>query len=298
MDKAHEFLNGFLSYLAVEKGLAKNTLESYGRDLRKFFGFLESVNLMEVQRVGHRHLTAYLAWLRDEGLSTKTAARSLSALKTFYRFLLSEGLAFQDPTANLDSPKAWARLPSVLSFEEVERLLGAPSLSTPWGLRDRAMLEFLYATGVRVSELVSVAVADLNLEVGYVRLLGKGGKERIVPLGTAATKALKEYLSRVRPLLARGSSSPYLFLGRSRDKLTRQGFWKIIKRYARETGIKRRVTPHSLRHSFATHLLEHGADLRSVQMMLGHADISTTQIYTHVSRARLKAIYDRHHPRA
>jgi len=298
MDKAHEFLNDFLSYLAVEKGLAKNTLDSYGRDLRKFFGFMESVNLMEVQRVGHRHLTAYLAWLRDEGLSPKSVARSLSALKTFYRFLLSEGLAFQDPTANLDSPKAWARLPSVLSFEEVERLLGAPSLSTPWGLRDHAMLEFLYATGVRVSELVSVAVADLNLEVGYVRLLGKGGKERIVPLGTAATKALKEYLTRVRPLLARGSSSPYLFLGRSRDKLTRQGFWKIIKRYARETGIERRVTPHSLRHSFATHLLEHGADLRSVQMMLGHADISTTQIYTHVSRARLKAIYDRYHPRA
>lgn len=296
-----ELMREFLSYLVVEKGLARNTIESYGRDIKRFFAFLEGRDIRDISALGgvdQELLALYLSSLREEGLSTRSIRRALSVIRGLYRFLLIEGLTSKDPTPPIETPKAWFRLPGTITQEEVERLLMTPSPSTPLGIRDLAMLEFLYATGARVSEIVSVGVADLNLEVGYVRLLGKGRRERIVPIGTSAARVLKEYLSHSRPRLAKSRALPHLFLGRRGRPLTRQGFWKVIKFYAKKAGIEKRVTPHTLRHSFATHLLEHGADLRSVQAMLGHTDISTTQIYTHVSRARLKAIYDRHHPRA
>jgi integrase/recombinase XerD len=290
-------IDRFLEHLVVERGLAQNSLDAYRRDLARYAGYLKSQR-KQVTGLDRAEVPRYLLVLREAGLSPRSVARHLSAIRQFHRFLVREGHATEDPTAHLESPRPWRRLPTVLSSQEVERLLTPREATTPQALRDRAMLEVLYASGLRVSELVGLRLADLDLTVGIVRVLGKGNKERLVPLGDVAGASLRAYLSHGRPRLEKRRGSPHLFLGRHGGGLTRQMFWQLLKRYVRDAGITKRVTPHTLRHSFATHLLERGADLRSVQMMLGHADIGTTQIYTHLSRAHLKAIYDKHHPRA
>jgi len=291
------YIDRFLEHLVVERGLAQNSLEAYRRDLARYAGYLTG-RRRQITALDRAEVPRYLLILREAGLSPRSVARHLSAIRQFHRFLVREGHATEDPTAHLESPRPWRRLPTVLSSEEVERLLAPRDATSPLQYRDGAMLEVLYASGLRVSELVGLRLADLDLTVGIIRVVGKGDKERLVPLGDAAVTSLRAYLTHGRPRLERRRASPHLFLGRHGRKLTRQMFWRLLKRYVGAAGIAKRVTPHTLRHSFATHLLEHGADLRSVQMMLGHADIATTQIYTHLSRAHLKAIYDKHHPRA
>jgi integrase/recombinase XerD len=298
MNDLTSHLEEFLTAMVVERGMADNTGAAYARDLHKYLAFLQGKGIANPTEVALTHLQEFLGSLRKAGLSSRSVARVTSTLRTFHRFLASQGYVRSDPTSLLRSPRLSRHLPSVLSPEEVDRLLGAPKVSTPIGLRDKAMLEFLYATGLRVSELLNLALTHVDLTVGFVRCLGKGAKERVVPVGASASHWVKAYLAEGRPALAKGGGTPFLFLGRRGRRLTRQAFWKGIKAYARRVGIRKQVTPHTLRHSFATHLLERGADLRSVQLMLGHADISTTQIYTHVSRARLQEIYDRFHPRS
>jgi integrase/recombinase XerD len=290
-------LDRFLEQLVVERGLAQNSLEAYRRDLTRYLGHLAARGLA-VATLDRTEVPRYLLHLRESGLGSSSVTRHLSAIRQFHRFLLREGLAAADPTAHVDSPRPWRRLPAVLSLDEVDRLLSAAVTATPQGLRDRAMLELMYSSGLRVSELIGVRLADLDFAVGVVRVVGKGNKERLVPVGDVALERLRVYLVEGRPRLERRGPNPFLFLGRHGGSLTRQRFWQMIKRQTAAAGIGKSVTPHALRHSFATHLLERGADLRAVQLMLGHADIGTTQIYTHVSRARLKAIYDQHHPRA
>ncbi len=292
-----ELVERFLNYLSVERGLAQNTLLSYGSDLRKYIAFLRKSHILTLGKTTKHEVMTYLLELKDKGLAPTTVARSLVSLKVFYRFLAQEGYLAADPTMNLESPKVWSRLPQTLSLREVETLLGKPDREDSLGLRDRAALELLYATGVRVSELIHLKMADINLEVGYLRCLGKGKKERIVPLGSHAREALKSYLDKGRERLVREKDTKELFVNRFGNPLSRQGFWKMLKKYVKWAGFEKRVTPHILRHSFATHLLERGADLRSVQEMLGHSDISTTQIYTHVDRGRLKEIHRKYHPR-
>ena len=289
-------LDRFLEHLVVERGLAQNSLDAYRRDLTRYAGHVRDRKLA-LTALDRTVIPRYLLALREAGLNPRSVARHLSAIRQFHRFLVREGLAAEDPTAHLESPRPWRRLPGVLSGEEVERLLTPRPLTTPQAVRDRAMLEVLYASGLRVSELVGLRLSDLDLHVGVVHVLGKGNKERLVPLGDAAMESLRTYLAQGRPRLEKGRASPHLFLGRHGHGLTRQMFWILLGRYVRAAGITKRVTPHTLRHSFATHLLERGADLRIVQLMLGHADIGTTQIYTHVSRARLKAIHAKYHPR-
>ncbi len=293
----NNLIQEFINYLSVERGLATNTLESYGRDLRQYYQYLGGDNV-DPDAVSRTTIINYLMFLQKQGKATATIARRLAALKAFYQFLVREKRIKTDPTANLESPKLEKRLPRVLTVGEVERLLAQPDPSHPAGLRDRAMLELLYATGIRVSELVSLNLADVNLETGYIRCIGKGSKERIVPLGSLAIHWVQEYLQSGRPKLVKDRQEPALFVNHHGYRLTRQGFWKIVKKYAHDARIDKEITPHTLRHSFATHLLENGADLRSVQEMLGHADISTTQIYTHVTKGRLKEVYARTHPRA
>jgi len=287
----------YLDYLGVERGLAANTLESYGRDLRQFSAYIKSRNASfgELDRLD---ILTYLDGIKKQGKSTATVSRSLASIRSFFKFLSHEGKISTDPAAELDSPKVEKKLPSVLSLQDVEALLYKPDNTTPGGIRDRAMFEVLYATGIRVTELVSLTMSDVNLEAGFIKCLGKGNKERIVPLGSVAIKALHTYLTTGRTKLVRSREVRSLFVNHHGRQLTRQGFWKLLKKYARESGIDANITPHTLRHSFATHLLENGADLRSVQEMLGHADISTTQIYTHVTKTRLREIYDKAHPRA
>lgn len=286
----------FINHLRVEKGLADNSIQSYSRDLVRFFEFLHARKLSPLH-ARQDDIMDYMATLQA-AMSVRSCARNLSALKMFFRFLVSDGKIKSSPVRLIGAAKLPQRLPGVLSRQEVDLLLLQPDASNHRGQRDKAMLEVLYATGVRVSELVGLKISNVNLEAGYVRMVGKGLKERIVPMGSVALEALKRYLSEGRPRLLRNKSSTYLFLNSRGGPITRQGFWKIIKKYGRSAGIKKEITPHKLRHSFATHLLEGGADLRSVQVMLGHADISTTQIYTHVTRERLKQIHERYHPRA
>lgn len=290
----HEFIN----YLSVERGLAMNTLESYGRDLRQYSQYLSGGDDSALDSVSRATILNYLMHLQTQGKATATIARRLAALKAFYQFLMREKRIVQDPTANLESPKLEKRLPKVLSVHEVERLLAQPDPGQSAGIRDRAMLELLYATGIRVSELVSLDVTDVNLEMGYIKCAGKGSKERIVPLGSLAIASCRDYLGPARVRLVKDREETALFVNHHGHRLTRQGFWKIVKKYTDDAKIDKEITPHTLRHSFATHLLENGADLRSVQEMLGHADISTTQIYTQVTRGRLKEVYARTHPRA
>ena len=290
------YLPIFLDYLAVEKGLARNSLASYGSDLRHFGHWLndQSIDLDRVERI---HIVKYFQSLRGAGISARSVARALAAIRGLFRFLVAERHLKADPTENLENPKLWSTLPkSILPFE-VEALLAAPDRTTPEGLRDAAMLELLYATGLRVSELIRVRLDDVVMDAGFLRTMGKGSKERIVPFGDTAKAAIVAYIEGGRPEFDK-HADPHLFLSRRGRPMTRQSFWMKIVRYAREAGIQSHISPHVLRHSFATHLLENGADLRSVQMMLGHADISTTQIYTHVSRARLQRMYEQFHPRA
>ncbi|HET7852926.1 MAG TPA: site-specific tyrosine recombinase XerD [Candidatus Methylomirabilis sp.] len=303
MRELQAYVDEFLNVMTVERGVADNTLTAYSRDLQRYLAFLQKTGDRGLEtgdwsKVSLSHLQAFLVSLRDSGLAPTSVARAISALRSFHRFLAAEGYVRSDPTSLLRVPRVSRRLPSVLSADEVERLLTAPDVSKPRGLRDKAMLELLYATGLRVSELLSAPLTALDPTVGFIRCLGKGAKERIVPVGSSALQWLKEYLTRGRPSLAAEKETPFLFLGRGGRRLTRQAFWKSIRSYGGKAGILKRITPHTLRHSFATHLLERGADLRSVQMMLGHADISTTQIYTHVSRARLREIHERFHPRS
>jgi len=293
----NNLIHEFITYLSVERGLALNTLESYGRDLRQYSQYLQE-DKADLDAVSRTTIINYLTFLQKQGKATATIARRLAALKAFYQFLVREKRIQTDPTANLESPRLEKRLPRVLSVAEVERLLAQPDPSQPAGSRDRAMLELLYATGIRVSELVSLNVSDVNLETGYIRCSGKGSKERIVPLGSLAIASVREYLENGRRKLVKDRDEQALFVNHHGHRLTRQGFWKIVKKYAEDARIDKEITPHTLRHSFATHLLENGADLRSVQEMLGHADISTTQIYTHVTKGRLKEVYARSHPRA
>lgn len=290
-------IDEFIDYLGSEKGLAVNTLESYGRDLKQYQDYLRSDGA-SIQAVSRAKVIDYLLYLQKQGKATATIARRLAALRAFYQFLVREKRLDHDPTADLESPKLERRLPSVLTVKEVETLLKQPSPNDPAGLRDRAMLELLYATGIRVSELISLDVSNVDLAMQFLRCTGKGSKERIIPVGSIATKAVREYITLGRPKLVPDQNESALFVNHHGKRLTRQGFWKIVKKYAAKARINKDITPHTLRHSFATHLLENGADLRSVQEMLGHADISTTQVYTHLTKGRLKEVYSRAHPRA
>jgi integrase/recombinase XerD len=288
----------FLTHVKVEKGLSINTVSAYQRDLAKFNVFAEKRKLI-LDGVNRDNLVDFLAGLYREKLESRTVARHLVTLRNFFRFAQVQELITTDPSLNLESPKIRRTLPGYLRLEEVERLLAQPDAKTAAGLRDRAMLEVLYSTGLRVSELIGLRVTDLDAKVGCIRCIGKGDKERIVPAGRKALAMVEKYLREARPkLLGKGVSSQALFVNRRGGSLSRVGVWKILSAYGRRAGLRVALTPHMLRHSFATHLLERGADLRSVQLMLGHADISTTQIYTHVVEERLKQIYKAHHPRA
>jgi integrase/recombinase XerD len=285
----------FINYLRVERGLADNTIQSYSRDLNRFFQFLEARDLSPLI-TSQDQIMEYVG-LIGRGLSARSVARNISTIKTFFRFLAAEGKIKSSPARLLETPRLARRLPKILNQGEVERLISQPDSSNAMGQRDRAMLELLYATGLRVSELVGLKVLGVNLEAGYVRILGKGSKERAVPIGEKAAEAVKEYLTNGRLQLAKRTNTATLFLNSRGCPLTRQGFWKIIKKHGKKAAINKKITPHGIRHSFASHLLEAGADLRSVQVMLGHADIATTQIYTHVTRERLKELHEKCHPR-
>ena len=290
-------ISAFLDYLRVEKGLAANTVEAYARDLAKFSRFLEKKR-WSLEETGPVEIRELLSGLNRQQLESRTIARQIVTLRHFFRYLRRENLITSNPTENLESPRIWSVLPKYLSPGEVEALLAQPPADAPRGLRDRAILEMLYGTGLRVSELISLRMADVHLDAGYVRALGKGNKQRIVPAGQMAVSAVEKYLAGARGKLLGAHASGYLFISRLGGKLTRQAVWLLLSRYGRSAGLRQRITPHLLRHSFATHMLARGADLRSLQMMLGHADVTTTQIYTHVVTERLQEIYQRYHPRA
>jgi integrase/recombinase XerD len=291
----------FLNYLRVEKGLSQNTILAYGRDLRKFTVFLDNRRKQKVDAIDRTDIVDFLSSLYRDKLDSRSVARYLVSLRSFFKYALMEEWVRVDPTENLESPKIRQSLPMYLRADEVERLLAAPDVNTPIGLRDRAMIEVLYSTGLRVSELLNLRVSDLDVRMGCIRCIGKGDKERLIPIGRKAIAAVEQYVARSRSKFVQSNSlaqNQLLFLTRDGRKLSRISIWKILHNYGVKLRLRGRLTPHTLRHSFATHLLERGADLRSVQLMLGHADISTTQIYTHVVEDRLKQIYKAHHPRA
>ncbi len=296
-DHLDECIERYLAYLTVEKGLAPNTQEAYGRDLMRFAAFFRDAGFRHFAAADPAAVLKYLIDLRRQGLEPRSRARHLVSLRGFFRFLLNEKIIPGDPTRLIDLPKSGRHLPGVIPVEEIRRLLGAPDREQSRGQRDAAMLELLYAAGLRVSELVALDLKHLNLEAGFVRVRGKGSKERIVPIGRQAQTALRSYLETGRPQLMKQRVGSHVFVARQGRPMTRQGFWKLVKKYARQAGIRADISPHTLRHSFASHLLEGGADLRAVQIMLGHADIATTQIYTHVTTERLKAVHRRYHPR-
>ena len=283
----------FLKYIKAELGLSRNTASSYDEDLKNFFGYLKRNNISSPRR---QDITAYLLELKRQGFSPSTISRRLSAVKGYFRYMLNEGLIKANPTAGMKSPRKWAEIPGALSSADVNSLLSAPDTKKKAGMRDAAILELLYATGMRISEVCGLKTADVNFDAGFLRCMGKGSKERIIPVGGKALESIKLYMEKARAHYARGGARE-LFITRLGGKFTRQGLWKIVKKHALKAGIRENMTPHMLRHSFATHLLERGADLRSVQEMLGHSSISTTQIYTHVNGARLKKIHSRFHPR-
>jgi integrase/recombinase XerD len=291
-------IRSFLSYLRVEKALSQNTIDAYRRDLEKFSEFAMERGLEKAPQVKRADVVDFLASLYLRKLDARSVARHLVSLRQFFRFLLSEELIPEDPVVTVESPKFRKSLPQFLSVEEVDLLLAQPDVSSALGLRDKAMIELLYSAGLRVSELCNLAVDDLHVDAGSLRCIGKGNKERLVPVGKRALAVLQLYIKKARPEILGEHTSKYLFIIRKGNKLDRIAFWKNLALYGRKAGLRKALTPHMLRHSFATHLLDRGADLRSVQMMLGHSDISTTQIYTHVVEERLKQVYKAHHPRA
>ena len=292
---ANPLIEQFTNFLSLERGLSVNTVSAYRCDLTAFVDHLAGrTDLSKIQR---HDIIQYLMRLKARGLKPASLARKLVAIKVWFRFLASERLIPQDPTSVLETPRTWKTLPDVLSVEEVSRLLAQPNGRKTRGIRDRALLELLYATGMRVSELSGLTLKDAHLDLGFVRCIGKGSKERIVPIGKAATKAVQHYLDKVRPRLDRSQQAAHMFLNPRGTRLSRVSIWKLIRQYARGAGITKRITPHTLRHSFATHLLERGADLRVIQELLGHANIATTQIYTHIDQGRLKKIHQQFHPR-
>src|SRR3954452_667296 len=297
MSAAPPVVDAYLDHLRVERRLAAHTLESYARDLAALAAFAAGAG-RRIEALDRHALEAFVREQRGRGLSPRSVARGVAAIRGFFRFLVLHRVLDSSPADDLRPPRAWPALPSFLSIEDVDRLLTQPDVSTTLGLRDRAMIELLYATGLRVSELVGVRVADLHLDEHYLTCIGKGSKERLVPIGEQSAEWIRKYRSRGRRDLLNGRASPRLFLNARGGPLSRIGFWKILKQHALKAGLPRTISPHVLRHSFATHLLERGADLRAIQLMLGHADLSTTQIYTHVLEARLRTVYDRFHPRA
>lgn len=291
------FADLYLNWLVVEKGLADQTLEAYGRDMADYLDFLKSKQVDSPTDQDTPLILQHLIELRNTGLAARSRARHLVSIRGFYRFLVREKVLGSDPARLVDLPKTTQKLPDVLSVSDIKRLLNTPDTGKPAGLRNAAMLEMLYAAGLRVSELVNLKLLDVNLEACFVRVFGKGAKERIVPIGMIARERIDTYIREARPLLIKQVTSPYLFVARAGRPMTRQGFWKLLRKTAVTAGIKKKITPHSLRHSFASHLLEGGADLRAVQIMLGHVDISTTQIYTHVAREHLRKMHEKYHPR-
>jgi integrase/recombinase XerD len=287
----------YLNYLIFEKGLSEKTIESYNGDLSRYLGFLSNQGIKRISDTDTPLILKHMISLRDAGLGTKSCARHLITLRGFYRFLVQEKVFEYNPTRHIDLPKSGLKLPDVLSVPEVNLLLKMPDTKKTRGKRNAAMIELLYAAGLRVSELINLKLLDVNLEACFVRVLGKGSKERVVPIGTYAKNKIEDYIKHDRPFLLKNSVSKYLFIARAGKPMSRQGFWKLLKLCAVQAGIKKKITPHSLRHSFASHLLEGGADLRAVQVMLGHVDISTTQIYTHVAREHLKQMHEKFHPR-
>lgn len=292
-----DFIENFIDFMSVERGLANNTLLAYRRDLQKYSKYLLEKKIIDPAQVQREHITDFIYFQKDAGLSTRSICRSLAAIKMFHRFLVREHLAPLDPTNLVETPKLWKRVPDVLSQAEIDAMICSSIGSKSQQIRDQAILELFYASGMRVSELSGLKVENINFDVGYVRCLGKGRKERVIPIGQRSRAAIKKYCEKVRPKFLKTKLSSDLFLSRLGTKMTRQGIWKLIKNCAKKANIQKVIKPHTLRHTFATHLLQHGADLRSVQEMLGHSDISTTQIYTHVDCDRLKTVHKQFHPR-
>jgi integrase/recombinase XerD len=292
-----ELIESFLNYLFVERGLAKNTLNSYRQDLNFYKQYLSKNNISGFSQTSKANIVNFMSNQKDKGISSNSIARRLTAIKSFYRFLVRERIIKNDPTSLMETPRLWKKIPDTLSISEVETLIAQPNTREKIGIRDRAILDIMYATGMRASEVINLRLDNINLDMGFVRCRGKGNKERIIPFGKQARIAVNRYLERSRANLAKKKNSDYLFLNRFGTRMSRQSLWKIIKKYAKAARIKKAIRPHILRHSFATHLLEGGADLRSLQEMLGHSDISTTQVYTHINKERLKTIHKMFHPR-
>jgi integrase/recombinase XerD len=293
-----KLLEQFLNHLSLEAGYSPNTVYSYRLDLERYFKFLQDRNVDSIDNIKEKHITGMIDFLKRKKRKPSSIARNITSIRSFHKFLVREGITDNNPAGALESPRLWRKLPVVLDVEEMKRLLGIPSEEDYLGLRDKAILEFMYATGVRISELISVKRKNLLPEVELVRVIGKGQKERIIPVGAIAIQAIEKYLRESRPKLANQDSRDFLFLNRRGKPFSRMGLWKILRKYVILAGIKKKVSPHTIRHSFATHLLDGGADLRAVQEMLGHADISTTQIYTHLDREYLKQEHREHHPRS
>ncbi len=294
----NDILAMFTEYLESVRKLSDNTVESYGRDLRQYIEYIQSKYIKDIKNTNKTTVITYLLRLQKDGRATSTISRNLASIRAFYKYLISEGIINKDPTMDLESPKVEKKLPVVLSSKEVELLLDQPDLDSAKGIRDKSMMELLYATGIRVSELVSLDYDDVNIELGYVKCSKGREQERSIPIGTMALEALGEYIRGIRPDLIGGRPERALYVNYKGERLTRQGFWKIIKGYKNKAKINKGITPHTLRHSFATHLIENGADLKSVQEMLGHSDISTTQIYAKITKNKIKEVYKKAHPRA
>jgi integrase/recombinase XerD len=292
-----ELIDSFLDYLSVERALANNTIVAYRADLNRYLDFIDKRGITLLSKAAKSDIVDFMLAQKDQGISPTSISRRLAAIRMFHRFLARERILKSDPTTLIDSPKLWKKIPDTLSVNEVEALISQPDVRDKQGIRDKSILETLYATGMRVSELSNLKTNNVNLDIGFLRCIGKGNKERIIPLGKKAIASIKRYLESSRPHFMNQKVSDFIFVGRSGAKLSRQSIWKLIKRYGRQAKIKKLIKVHTLRHSFATHLLERGADLRSVQEMLGHANISTTQIYTHIDKERLKTIHKMFHPR-
>ncbi len=292
-----ELIDSFLNYLSVERGLSNNTIISYRWDLNSYVDFMINQRIDALSKIAKNDIINFMLAQKDKRISANSIARRLAAIRMFHRFLARERILKSDPTTLIDSPKLWKKIPETLSLNEVDALIAQPDIRDKQGIRDKAILETLYATGMRVSEAVNLKIDNVNLDIGFLRCIGKGNKERVIPLGKKAIASIKRYLEVSRPHILKNKASEFLFVNRFGKKISRQSFWKIVKKYAKQARIKKPMKPHTLRHSFATHLLERGADLRSVQEMLGHSDISTTQIYTHINKDRLKTIHRMFHPR-